>query len=174
VKDSSGAVFFGLGVLARDAGIPYSLGPKTLPGDALVGEAVALRLLVVPEALPSRSRSSVDLRMSVSVESVDRCRPLCLCGVVGADRTGMTGGLTIGCGIFEAPYTYPMVTDGLMRRLSLLETRVGLGGCGRSLEDARSWAYSIPVVVCSRLSPSKASVDSPLAPDIKYGYPWTV
>ena len=66
---------------------------------------MVLLLLIVSETLPSRSRFSVDLRMSDSVESVDCCLPLCHKGVMGADLTGLAGGVITGCGIRDAPYT---------------------------------------------------------------------
>jgi hypothetical protein len=140
VKDWLETIFFGLGVLDRDPEASNSRGPRTLAGDALVGDTVALRLLMVPETLPSRSLCSVDFRISDKVESVDRCLPLCLSGVVGADRIGLAGGLMTGFGIFDASYTYPMVTDGLTTRLSLLAPKAGLGISGSTLESPLSWA----------------------------------
>jgi hypothetical protein len=136
VNDWLGTIFFGLDVRDRDPDASHSRGPRTLAGDTRVGDAVALRLLMVPETLPSRSLCSVDFKISDKVESVDRCLPLCLNGVVGADRIGLAGGLMTGFGILGAPYTFPMVTDGLTTRLSLLATNAGLGTSG----SPHSWA----------------------------------
>jgi hypothetical protein len=96
-------LLLGLGVLERFAATPNSRGPRFFPGVVLVGEVVALLLLVVSETLPSRNLCSVDFKMSDKVESVDCCLPLCLSGVVGEDRMGLAGGLMMGCGILDAP-----------------------------------------------------------------------
>ena len=136
VKGRLATPFWGLGVLDRDPATPYSRGPRSLPGVVLVGDVVVLLLLIVSETLPSRSRFSVDLKMSDSVESLDCCLPLCRKGVMGADRTGLAGGVTTGCGIRDAPYTYPILTGGLATRRSPFATSAGFGSSGSSLENA--------------------------------------